>query len=248
MKTWTVYQHIFPNGKSYIGITSKENPYDRFGKNGKEYEHYIGKAIKKYGWENVTHIILESGLTQDQANEKEKIYIKQFNTQVPNGYNITAGGEGRAGYKHAPHSQETRDKISKTKTGVKLGPMSELQKLHISQGKLNSNYKHSEKTKSKISKSRKGILHSEKTKQQISKTVQEKQLYKYMFTEDAIKKFKAKKCILIEQLDENGNVLKTFETATKCAEYFNCSIAHISNIISGKCKTNKYNIRRKYYE
>ena len=69
-----------------------------------------------------------------------------------------------------------------------------------------------------------------------------------MFTEDAIKKFKAKKCILIEQLDENGNVLKTFETATKCAEYFNCSIAHISNIISGKCKTNKYNIRRKYYE
>lgn len=246
MKKWTLYQHIFPNGKSYIGITSKENPYDRFGTNGREYGNYIGNAIKKYGWENIEHKILLTNLTQDEANKLEKEYIKKFNTQYPNGYNITEGGEGRAGY-HNPHSEQTKQKISKTKTGVKIGPHSAEWSRHISEGKLKSTYKHSDETKQRISQNRKGILHTQATKQQISATCKEKQLYKYMFTEDAILKYKEKRCIKVELLDDTNTVIKEFETLTECANYFNCSVALISCILKGK-KQNKYNIRRKQNE
>ncbi len=243
MKQWTLYQHIFPNGKSYVGITSKENPYDRFGKEGKEYSHYIGRAIKKYGWDNIEHKILKRGLTQEEANKLEKEYIKKLNTQYPNGYNITKGGEGRAGY-HKPHTQETKIKISKTKTGIKLGPHTDIWKKHISEGKLKSNHKHSEETKNKISKNRKGILHTQESKDKISKTCKNKQLYKYMFTEEAVKKYRENRCVQVELLDENNCVVKTFKTLSECADYFNCSIALISLILKGK-KYNKYNIRRK---
>ncbi len=242
MKTWTLYQHIFPNGRSYIGITSKENPYDRFGSNGREYGHYIGQAIKKYGWENVEHKILKTGLTKKEANRLEKYYIKKFNTLAPNGYNLTEGGEGRAGY-HKPHAEETKKKISKTKTGVKIGHHSAEWSKHISEGKLKSNYKHSDETKAKISKSRKGIPMPEEAKARISKTCKEKELYKCMFTEEAIKKNREKRCIKIEVLDSDGFVIQTFNSLTECANYFNCSIALISMIIKGK-KRNKYNIRR----
>lgn len=51
-KTWTVYMHISPSGKRYIGVTSKTNVEDRW-RNGKGYQKcpYFYKAIQKYGWE-----------------------------------------------------------------------------------------------------------------------------------------------------------------------------------------------------
>ena len=33
---WKVYRHIFPNGKSYIGITHR-TVEERWGKNGEKY-------------------------------------------------------------------------------------------------------------------------------------------------------------------------------------------------------------------
>lgn len=243
MKTWTVYQHIFPNCRSYIGITSKQNPYDRFGKNGREYGYYVGRAIKKYGWENVKHIILETGLTQKEANEREKYYIQLYNTQAPNGYNITSGGEGRAGYKHIM-SEQTKQKISKTKTGVKMGPRNDLWKQHISESKLNSHYRHSEETKQKIKNNRKNVKVSDETKSKIRATVLEKKLYMYLLTPEVKQKTKLARSIVIEQIDDLGNIIKVFNSATECAKYFNCSVALISCILSGK-KQNKYNIRRK---
>jgi len=243
MKTWTVYQHIFPNGRSYIGITSKENPYDRFGKNGREYGHYIGNAIKKYGWENVEHKILKTGLTQKEANYFEKYYIQLYNTQAPNGYNITSGGEGRAGYKHVM-SARTKQKISRTKTGVKMGPRNDLWKQHISEAKIKSHYHLSEETKDKIRNKHIGTKVSQETKEKIRETVIKKQLHLSLNTPGAIQKRMESRCIKIELLNEDGAVIEIFNSATECAKYFGCSVALISSILSGK-KKNKYNIRRK---
>ena len=44
-------------------------------------------------------------------------YIKQFNSFIPNGYNMTLGGEGTIG---RTCKQETKDKISKNKKGKAL--------------------------------------------------------------------------------------------------------------------------------
>lgn len=49
-KCYTVYMHISPSGKRYVGIT-RQRPVARW-KNGRGYinNEYFYRAIKKYGW------------------------------------------------------------------------------------------------------------------------------------------------------------------------------------------------------
>lgn len=99
MNNYKVYQHIFPNGKSYIGITSQKLT-DRW-RRGKGYSEttYVYKAIQKYGWDNIEHKVLYENLTKEQAEAKERELIQQFNTMNPEyGYNLTRGGEGKLQY------------------------------------------------------------------------------------------------------------------------------------------------------
>ncbi len=49
-------------------------------------------AIKKYGWDNFEHIILEEHLTRKEAKEKEIYYIEKYDSFY-NGYNGTFGGD-----------------------------------------------------------------------------------------------------------------------------------------------------------
>jgi len=44
---------------------------------------------------------------QDELNEKEKYFITEYNTIVPNGYNLKEGGLG------GKHTIETKEKLSK---------------------------------------------------------------------------------------------------------------------------------------
>lgn len=117
---YTVYMHVFPNGKKYIGITGQ--PLNkRFGSNGIGYKRCpkVYKAIKKYGWENVEHIVLAEGLAKEEAEEIEIKLIKKHNTTVE-GYNIEHGGNTTG-----THSEETKRKISKANKGKKRPPVSE---------------------------------------------------------------------------------------------------------------------------
>lgn len=117
-RVWFLYMHICPNGKRYIGITSR-NPKIRWGNNGKGYyKSLFYNAIKKYGWNNIEHIIVHSELTEQEANSKEKFYIKYYNTIKPNGYNICLGGTINSGY---TLSDETRKKISDSRIGKYFG-------------------------------------------------------------------------------------------------------------------------------
>ena len=110
MDIWTIYQHKFPNGKSYIGKTSQLPEY-RWGKDGSNYTEkqvLMHNAIQKYGWKNIEHIILEEGLTAEEADSKEQEYIEKFHTyyldELGPGYNMTRGGEG--GLKIDPNEVE----------------------------------------------------------------------------------------------------------------------------------------------
>ena len=93
---YTVYCHINKiNGKVYVGLTSQPRVQDRWGKDGKGYQKcsYFWKAIQKYGWNNFEHIILEYGLTKEEANEKEKYYVTLYKANNRNfGYNLREGG------------------------------------------------------------------------------------------------------------------------------------------------------------
>ena len=78
-REYSVYCHTFPNGKKYIGISSD---YENRWRNGKGYETQpkMDRAIQKYGWENIKHDIVLSGLSKEQANELEKYLIAELNT------------------------------------------------------------------------------------------------------------------------------------------------------------------------
>lgn len=107
------------NGKRYIGIT--QNKPNRRWQNGygyKDRNSHFYNAIKKYGWENFEHIILEENLTRKEASEKEKYYIRLYNTNNENyGYNITSGGDNN--FTRNKLTEEQRINISnKTKEAM----------------------------------------------------------------------------------------------------------------------------------
>lgn len=109
-KYYSVYMHICPNKKVYIGITSKE--CEERWKNGRGYannRHFIS-AVEKYGWENIQHIIIKKGINKKEACELEKEYIKKFDaTNRIYGYNISTGGECSSEGMH--HTEEAKKKI-----------------------------------------------------------------------------------------------------------------------------------------
>lgn len=118
MKKWFVYKHTCPNGKVYVGITSKKRLNDRWEK-GVGYTGctYFYHAIKKYGWDNIKHEVILQGIDKEHAVYTEKYLIKWY--KIHNiCYNITDGGDGTFGKKT---SEETKLKIGKANLGKNVG-------------------------------------------------------------------------------------------------------------------------------
>lgn len=89
-REYSVYKHIVPNGKIYIGIS--HNPQGRWN-NGEGYRDNgaFYADIKKYGWDAIKHEIVETGLNYDDALRIESILIAQLKSCEPDkGYNRTA--------------------------------------------------------------------------------------------------------------------------------------------------------------
>ena len=122
-ENWKVYIHVVPKeisqynyNKYYVGIT-KQNPKARW-ENGNGYKKGYSKsgtpfynAIKKYGWNNIKHIVVANNLTKEDACfiEQELIKILKSNIKDGYGYNATNGGETSLGFSH---SQKTKDLLS----------------------------------------------------------------------------------------------------------------------------------------
>jgi len=91
---YCVYIHTNKiNGKKYVGQTCQK-PEKRWN-NGQGYKQnsYFYRAIKKYGWDGFDHEIVAQGLTKDEANNFERVLIKELNSINPKeGYNLQDGG------------------------------------------------------------------------------------------------------------------------------------------------------------
>lgn len=88
------------NGKVYIGKTIRtlvdrwiEHLNDRFEEHKTSIPLY--NAMNKYGIEHFHIEAVEDGIPNEQINEKERYYIKEFNSRShDSGYNVTEGGDG----------------------------------------------------------------------------------------------------------------------------------------------------------
>lgn len=110
---YSLYFHIAPNGKMYIGITRRK-PELRW-KKGSGYlnNNHFYNAIKKYGWNNIKHIVVYDNLTQKEAEEKEVELIAKYKTNNRlYGYNNDNGGKTKG-----VHSEATRRKLSLSHLG-----------------------------------------------------------------------------------------------------------------------------------
>ena len=113
---YSVYKHTAPNGKVYIGITKNDPKVRWHGGNGYARNEHFYKAIKKYGWDNITHEVIETGLSCEAACEEEQRLIAEYNSANPKcGYNGTYGGE------HYKPTQETIEKVRQAHRVYKSG-------------------------------------------------------------------------------------------------------------------------------
>ncbi len=107
------------NGKKYFGkgCGKRADVHLKIGRS------LVSKAIQKHGIDNFKVEFMFRDLTEADAFEIEKFYIRKFKTnvcreyepgKVGHGYNQTDGGEGMLG---KPASPETRQKLSKALKG-----------------------------------------------------------------------------------------------------------------------------------
>ena len=90
-QVYCVYKHTSPSGKSYIGQTNNYKSRCNQHKSKSNGCVAFSNAIKKYGWDNFEHIILEQCSNANSANEREIYWIKHVDS-FNNGYNLTPGG------------------------------------------------------------------------------------------------------------------------------------------------------------
>ena len=106
------------NGKQYVGMDS--NLPNRVGRHFTENARCpaIHSAILKYGKDAFhTEIIPYPHISHKALCAVEQWKIAQLDTEAPNGYNLTRGGEGSLGYKP---TQQHRHRLSKAGTGKTL--------------------------------------------------------------------------------------------------------------------------------
>lgn len=100
------------NGKIYIG----QHKADKFDLSYYGSGKHLINAINYYGVNNFKCELIEWCETQSVTNSRERYWIKYYNSRNKDiGYNITEGGEG---WKGGVHTEETKLKISKAKTGA----------------------------------------------------------------------------------------------------------------------------------
>jgi len=145
MNEFIVYKHTTPSNKVYIGITCKKLNV-RWGRNGSRYinnKHFFN-AILKYGWDNIKHEILYTGLSKEDACKIEIELISKYKSnQYKYGYNQSSGGD--CGATGVIFTQDRRNKISNVLKGKKK---TKEHCIHMSQSK--TGIKHTKEQNSKI--------------------------------------------------------------------------------------------------
>jgi len=235
-KIYTLYEHITPNNKRYIGITSQEP--NRRWQNGYGYtdNEYFMNAINKYGWDNIQHNILHTELTEKVACNLEKEYIKKYKANNREfGYNIAEGGQ-------VVHN-------AKKRKGNKNHKSSRVHQIEKNTREIINTFESMNIAAKELGISRQGIGKA-------CRGTESHKTYKGYIWEYADIDFKKPKSKPkgrppktaykpVNLIDEKGNIIKRYESLQSAAEDTDCNYVGISKCCTGKLKT--YHGRRWSY-
>lgn len=134
-KKYLVYIHECPNGKKYVGTTSKKTYQRWHGGKAYQFNKEFTVDIEKFGWKSIKHIIIAENLEQNEAYNLEQKLIKEYKTtNKKHGYNKQNGGEKNK------NTEEIRKKMSVSQKGKILSESTKEKLRQQKLGKLNPMY------------------------------------------------------------------------------------------------------------
>lgn len=202
-KKYRIYSLNFKNGKRYIGAT-KMKLEDRWN-NGNNYKTcpHVNLAIKECGWENVAHEVLDIAFSKEEAIEKEKFYIKKYNTTNPDfGYNVLPGGD-------VSTNKATDEMKVKLGNGWRGKHRTDEEKKKIGEG-VKKTFQRKE------SNGHYGMKHSEETKRKMSLSHGSKPVLQYTMDGKFVKRWEFVKDV------ENAGIARKTNVLACCYHYNGC--------------------------
>ena len=221
---WCVYCHTSPDGRRYVGITSRK-PQKRwdYGRGYKE-NTYFTRAIEKYGWDSFKHEILCENLTQEGASRLEKRFIRIFDScNRSKGFNIDLGGWNRG----KVMSDETKRKIG----DAHRGKFTEKQREAVKH-RRRSKFHLSDEAKKKIGDSHRGKPLSEAQRKHLSEINMGKKMNEAH--KEKLRKVNMKP---VCQYDLSGNFIARYESLGIAAEASKTLYQNISACCRGVTNT-----------
>lgn len=234
---YCVYIHKCPNGKIYIGVTGKK-PSERWkGGSGYRNNKHFYNAIKKYGWDNIEHIILKDNIDKESAFELEKELIKKYDsTNRSKGYNNSVGGEKSSlGYHHTKEALAKISKASKERI-VKPESIQKTRLAHIISIEvydIDANHLGSFESLTDAEKYT-GVSNSNISAVCKGKYKQFKGfIFRYSDDNSPVEKVRCRRKP-VQMLTLNGKVIKEFKSIKEAAKELNIPDTHISDCCKGK--------------
>lgn len=227
------------NKKKYIGQTNdaKTRKIRHWCnlRNNQHINNHLQNSWNKYGKKNFRFKIIEENIPLDELDDRERYWIKYYDTYEGEGYNFTSGGNVLRGEENPfygkKHTEETKKIMSIKAKGHKRGLGRKLSK----------------KTKEKLSKKHTGKKLSEETKRKISKATKGKNnpFYGCTHTEETIGKISGENhyksqgsfetsLLLIEEAKDRKMTIK--ELSVK----YNLSPNVVRNICNGEHWTTRH--------
>lgn len=238
-RVYKVYKITSPNGKVYIGMT-KQTLKRRFERGrGYRYNTVFYNDILKYGWDNFSTEVLFDDLDKETASDKEAEMVAKFKSNVAEfGYNLDSGGKNyhneatkekiRLGNKGKYVSQETRNKLSQSRTGLLVGEKNPFYGKH-----------HTEETKRKHSEFMKG--------NQYNKGHHHTEEFKHMKSQQMREKYSNggnPNCKKVYQYDADGRCIAEYVSASDAARQNGKSQTWMHHKVNDpKCKEWSYEKR-----
>lgn len=213
------------NEKKYVGLSYNE---PEKSKNYYGSGVYIKNSIKKYGKKNFKKEILETIINDDREllNEREKFWIKKYDTIFPKGYNLTDGGDN-----NYILSEESRKKIGEKHKNKTISPEMRKKISDACKGKPSAfkGKHHTEEAKKIIKEKRKLQIISDETRRKMSISQKNMSLErKQKMSKSSVRKKK------VLQIDKKTNeIINTFNTIKEASEKCNINRAEISKCLIG---------------